>query len=89
MTVAPLVSLYCKAELLLDVMLNNNHPLFLKTAEGSGLFAKKSVISFNQTKIFLERQLHFQNYVFQYAISQLRIVRSGLHLVTYKDVGNF
>ena len=26
---------------------------------------------------------------FQYAISQLRIVRSGLHLVTYLDVGNF
>ena len=25
----------------------------------------------------------------QYAISQLRIVRSGLHLVTYLDVGNF
>ena len=24
-----------------------------------------------------------------YAISQLRIVRSGLHLVTYLDVGNF
>ena len=24
----------------------------------------------------------------QYAISQLRIVRSGLHLVTYLDVGN-
>ena len=26
---------------------------------------------------------------FQYAISQLRIVRSGLYLVTYLDVGNF
>ena len=26
---------------------------------------------------------------FKYAISQLRIVRSGLHLVTYLDVGNF
>ena len=25
----------------------------------------------------------------QYAISQLRIVRSDLHLVTYLDVGNF
>ena len=25
----------------------------------------------------------------QYAISQLQIVRSGLHLVTYLDVGNF
>ena len=25
----------------------------------------------------------------QYAISQLRIVRSGLHLVTYLNVGNF
>ena len=25
----------------------------------------------------------------EYAISQLRIVRSGLHLVTYLDVGNF
>ena len=25
----------------------------------------------------------------QYAISQLRFVRSGLHLVTYLDVGNF
>ena len=25
----------------------------------------------------------------QYAISQLLIVRSGLHLVTYLDVGNF
>ena len=25
----------------------------------------------------------------QYAISQLRIVRSGLHLVTYLYVGNF
>ena len=25
----------------------------------------------------------------QYAISQLRIVHSGLHLVTYLDVGNF
>ena len=25
----------------------------------------------------------------QYAVSQLRIVRSGLHLVTYLDVGNF
>ena len=25
----------------------------------------------------------------QYAISQLPIVRSGLHLVTYLDVGNF
>ena len=25
----------------------------------------------------------------QYGISQLRIVRSGLHLVTYLDVGNF
>ena len=27
--------------------------------------------------------------VLQYAISQLRIVRSVLHLVTYLDVGNF
>ena len=26
---------------------------------------------------------------YQYPISQLRIVRSGLHLVTYLDVGNF
>ena len=25
----------------------------------------------------------------KYAISQLRIVRSGFHLVTYIDVGNF
>ena len=25
----------------------------------------------------------------KYAISQLQIVRSGLHLVTYLDVGNF
>ena len=25
----------------------------------------------------------------QHVISQLRIVRSGLHLVTYLDVGNF
>ena len=25
----------------------------------------------------------------EYAISQLRIVRSGSHLVTYLDVGNF
>ena len=25
----------------------------------------------------------------EYAISQLRIVRSGLHLVTYLNVGNF
>ena len=25
----------------------------------------------------------------QYAISQLQIVRSGFHLVTYLDVGNF
>ena len=29
------------------------------------------------------------NQFMQYAISQLRIVRSGLHLVTYLDVGNF
>ena len=29
-----------------------------------------------------------KNYL-EYAISQLRIVRSGLHLVTYLDVGNF
>ena len=28
-------------------------------------------------------------HVYEYAISQLRIVRSGLHLVTYLDVGNF
>ena len=28
-------------------------------------------------------------FILQYAISQLRIVRSGLHLVTYLDVGNF
>ena len=27
--------------------------------------------------------------ILQYVISQLRIVRSGLHLVTYLDVGNF
>ena len=27
--------------------------------------------------------------MWKYAISQLRIVRSGLHLVTYLDVGNF
>ena len=27
--------------------------------------------------------------LYQYGISQLRIVRSGLHLVTYLDVGNF
>ena len=30
-----------------------------------------------------------KNYITQYTISQLRIVRSGLHLVTYLDVGNF
>ena len=29
------------------------------------------------------------NFFTQYAILQLRIVRSGLHLVTYLDVGNF
>ena len=29
------------------------------------------------------------NNALQYAISQLRIVRSGLHLVTYLDMGNF
>ena len=29
------------------------------------------------------------NNVLEYAISQLLIVRSGLHLVTYLDVGNF
>ena len=28
-------------------------------------------------------------FIWQYAISQLWIVRSGLHLVTYLDVGNF
>ena len=28
-------------------------------------------------------------WLLQYAISQLRFVRSGLHLVTYLDVGNF
>ena len=27
--------------------------------------------------------------IWEYAISQLRIVRPGLHLVTYLDVGNF
>ena len=30
-----------------------------------------------------------EQFDFQYAISQLRIVRSGLHLVTYLDVGNY
>ena len=30
-----------------------------------------------------------RNLIGQYAISQLRIVRSGLHLVTNLDVGNF
>ena len=37
-------------------------------------------------------QFHFQDYCQhykQYAISQLRIVHSDLHLVTYLDVGNF
>ena len=35
---------------------------------------------------------NFMNYIpifLQYAISQLRFVRSGLHLVTFLDVGNF
>ena len=34
--------------------------------------------------IFMQQLLRLE-----YAISQLRIVRSGLHLVTYLDVGNF
>ena len=32
---------------------------------------------------------HSHLFVIQYAISQLRFVHSGLHLVTYLDVGNF
>ena len=35
------------------------------------------------------RVLFYVHNMSQYAISQLRIVRSGLHLVTYLDVGNF
>ena len=39
---------------------------------------------------FLVVKIRFsQVNIFQYAISQLRIVRSGLHLVTYLNVGNF
>ena len=41
-------------------------------------------IRVSQTHPFL-----FLLLMLQYAISQLRIVRSGLHLVTYLDVGNF
>ena len=33
------------------------------------------------------KQMHPYKHI--YAISQLRIVHSGLHLVTYLDVGNF
>ena len=35
------------------------------------------------------RHVKMTSFYKEYAISQLRIVRSGLHLVTYLDVGNF
>ena len=38
--------------------------------------------------VTLNKQFN-SNQLNEYAISQLRIVRSGLHLVTYLDVGNF
>ena len=47
-------------------------------------------ISNMQLRIWRERiNINFNSYQLQYAISQLRIVRSGLHLVNYLDVGNF
>ena len=33
--------------------------------------------------------MQIETWLEEYAISQLLIVRSGLHLVTYLDVGNF
>ena len=36
-----------------------------------------------------EDQYWYFIFVTEYAISQLQIVRSGLHLVTYLNVGNF
>ena len=37
----------------------------------------------------IEHRQHWNFGDIQYPILQLRIVRSGLHLVTYVDVGNF
>ena len=41
-----------------------------------------------QTNGWMDKMMDINEMV-QYAILQLRIVRSGLHLVTYLDVGNF
>ena len=60
---------------------NINHPM--SSSSHPATAANKAIHLFKRWRLKNKKR------VIQYAISQLRIVRSGLHLVTYLDVGNF